>query len=529
MRAPTDAGQGGVRHLVAGIIVGSLLATGAVTVTTGNALAATGGQVVVKPTLWDWPSFGQNAQHTFSARTTLTKSSVADLAQRWFFPTQTAVTVTPTVVDGTVYAGSWDQWFYAINLYTGKLEWKFHTFAQPAVTPYPGEVPRDVSSDGGMITSSAWYQPGNGRRPDLVIFGGGYTLYALNAHTGKLYWYHRYTGRPTKPPNPKVDGARIFSSPVVFETRVLFGISVDGKQHERGYIVAASLATGNPAWIYQSDRKTNGTIPNDGCGNVWSSGSILPRQGWVVFGEADCNFADPPPNADSVMALRISNGTLVWRYRPYHAPNLRCDLDFGASINIGLTKGTRATFLGASSKDGTYYSLNPTNGHLRWKTQLVFGGYDGGYIGTPAYNGTTVFGATALGTFGRTTTGATLCDPSTPRDTKYQQPSIAALNARNGSVRWHGNSASSFAATTYAGGMVFNSRALNGQVVVRNAATGTVLTSLNLPNWCWSGISVVGNAVLFGIGSGPQGSPGGIEVFTPGGQPPSVPGEKLSG
>ena len=141
VRAPTDAGQGGVRHLVAGIIVGSLLATGAVTVTTGNALAATGGQVVVKPTLWDWPSFGQNAQHTFSARTTLTKSSVADLAQRWFFPTQTAVTVTPTVVDGTVYAGSWDQWFYAINLYTGKLEWKFHTFAQPAVTPYPGEVP----------------------------------------------------------------------------------------------------------------------------------------------------------------------------------------------------------------------------------------------------------------------------------------------------------------------------------------------------------------------------------------------------
>ena len=25
-------------------------------------------------------------------------------------------TVTPTVVDGTVYAGSWDQWFYAIDL-----------------------------------------------------------------------------------------------------------------------------------------------------------------------------------------------------------------------------------------------------------------------------------------------------------------------------------------------------------------------------------------------------------------------------
>jgi outer membrane protein assembly factor BamB len=484
---------------------------------------------VVKPTAWDWPSFGQNPQHTFSARTTLTTASAATLQQRWFFPTETAVTVTPTVVDGTVYAGSWDQWFYAINLYTGKLEWKFHTFAQPSITPYPGEVPRDISSDGGMITSSAWYQPGKGSRPDLVIFGGGYTLYALNAHTGRLYWYHRYTGRPTRPPNPTGDHARIFSSPVVFDTRVMIGVSVDGEPHERGYIVAATLSNGKPVWTFQSDRKPNGSIPNDGCGNVWSSGSILPRQGWVVFGEADCNFADPPPNADSVIALRVSNGSLVWRYRPYHTPTERCDLDFGSSINIGLTKGTRATFLGASSKDGTYYSLNPINGHLRWKTAVVFGGFDGGYIGTAAYNGSTVFGATALGTFGRTTTGVTLCDAATPRDTEYQTPSISALSAKTGAIRWTGKNAYSFAATTYAGGILFNSRALGSNVTVRDATTGTVLATLNLSNWCWSGISVVGNAVLFGIGSGPQGSPGGIEVFTPGAQAPKVPGQRPSG
>ena len=134
----------------------------------------------------------------------------------------------------------------------------------------------------------------------------------------RLYWSHAYTGNPTRPPDPVHDGARIFSSPVVFDDKVLFGISVDGESGERGYVVAATLTTGRPVWTYQADRNTKGVIPNDGCGNVWSSGSILPSQGLVVFDKADCNFADPPPTAESVFALRVSNGTLAWRYRPHH-------------------------------------------------------------------------------------------------------------------------------------------------------------------------------------------------------------------
>jgi outer membrane protein assembly factor BamB len=499
---------------------------GGLTTVAAAPAAASGGRVVTVPSAWDWPTYGQNAQHTFSARTTLTKSSAGTLRQRWFFPTNTAVTVDPTVVDGTVYAGSWDQYFYAVNLYTGKLEWKFHTFPQPAVTPYPGQNPRDIGSDGGMITSSAWFQPGNGTRPDLVIFGGGYTLYALNAHTGKLYWSHAYTGNPTKPPDPTKDDARIFSSPTVFDTRVLFGLSVDGQTDERGYVVAASLATGKPDWVYQSDRNSLGKIPDDGCGNVWSSGSILPKQGWVVFDEADCNFADPPPTAESVFALRISNGSLVWRYRPNHTPKLQCDWDFGATVNIGLGGGTRATFLGVGSKDGTYYSLDPTNGKLRWKTNVVFGGFSGGFIATTAYDGSQVFGATALGDYGRfETNGSQVCDPSTPRDVANQQPSIDAFDAGSGKVLWQGDTANSFGSTTYAGGLVFNSKGLASVVTVRNAKTGKVIDSLPLQAMCWSGISVVGNSVIFGTGTSTQGSPDGIALYTPKGEAPRVPGE----
>ena len=87
---------------------------------------------------WDWPGYGHDAQHTFHGRTTLTQSSVRTLQQAWFFPTGDAVTATPTVVGDTVYVGSWDDYFYAVNLRTGTLRWKVRLASQNAITPYPG-------------------------------------------------------------------------------------------------------------------------------------------------------------------------------------------------------------------------------------------------------------------------------------------------------------------------------------------------------------------------------------------------------
>ncbi|HWW45961.1 MAG TPA: PQQ-binding-like beta-propeller repeat protein, partial [Acidimicrobiia bacterium] len=355
--------------------------------------AGTGtGQPITHPAATDWPTYGHDAQHTFHGQTTLTEATAAQLGTAWFFPTGDAVTATPTVVDGVVYVGSWDDTFYAVHLATGQLMWKYALSPQDAVTPYPGEPHRDATSDGGLVTSSAWYEPGNGTRPDLVIFGGGYTLYALNAHTGALYWRHNYTGQPALAPRPDVDGARIFSSPVVSGDTVLFAVDVDGQRTERGYVVAANLNTGSPVWTYQTDEDAAGHLLNNGCGNVWSSGSILPQAGLVVFDEADCHFTNPPPTAETVFALHIDTGRLAWRFQP-HRPDNKCDFDFGASANVGLAAGGTATFVGVGGKDGTYYSLDPTTGRLRWKTNVVFGGFSGGFIGTTAYDGSRVVGS----------------------------------------------------------------------------------------------------------------------------------------
>jgi outer membrane protein assembly factor BamB len=502
--------------LVVPVAVGVIAAALAVPLPATAGAGGLRGPLAEAPGLWDWPSYGHDAQHTFHGLTTLTPSTAGSLARAWFVPTGDAVTATPTVVRGTVYAGSWDGYFYAVDLRTGAMRWRYQLKPQPAVTPYPGEVPRDITSDGGLVTSSAWYEPGTPWRPPLVIFGGGYTLYALDAETGSLYWEHDYTGRPDLPPDPLHDSTRIFSSPVVADAKVIFGVSVDGEAGHRGYIAAASLRTGDPVWEYQTDVGPGGQLLDDGCGDVWSSGTLLPAAHLVVFGTADCHGANQALSSESVLALRIDDGSLAWSYKPDQAGG-RCDVDFGASANAGLSWDGRTTFLGLGSKNGTYYSLDPSDGQLRWSTNVVFGGNAGGFIGTTAYDGRRVYGSTALGDLGSP------CDPGNPRDTQLQEPTVHALDALSGAVRWQATGAASFGPTTTAGGMTFDSVALADVVQVRDAATGSVLDQLSLQAPCWSGIATVGDSIVFGTGSVYQGSPDGIVAFTPGGRPPSAP------
>ncbi len=473
---------------------------------------------------WDWPSYGHDAQHTFHGRTTLTESDVSSLRPAWFFPTADAVTATPTVVGTTVYVGAWDDYFYALNLQTGTVRWKVRLRSQDGITPYPGQHPRDVTSDGGLVTSSAWFQPAAGRRPALVIFAGGYTLYALNAATGAVYWTHEYPGTPGTP-DPAKDSTRIFSSPVVVAGRVLFGVDEDGQDGSAGSVVAASLATGDPVWEFQTDvaRRGSTKVLYDSCGSVWSSGTVLPDLGLVVFGTADCGFAGTAPFADSVIALRVRDGMLAWRYHPL-AQFPACDDDFGATANAGVTAG-RTVFVGLGAKNGTYYSLVPRTGRLRWATNVVFGGSSGGFIGTTAYDGRRVLGATGLGDFLPTKQGVRpVCDPSDRRDEQNENPTTHALGSRSGAVLWQADGAYSFSATTVAGGMTFDGLALAHTIDVRDAASGTLVAEVGLPQFNWSGIATVGDALVVGLGSTSEATGSGVEVLTPAGRPPVVPG-----
>ncbi len=527
MRARARTRRRWVRWAAGGLAIAAAVLAGyaaSLPAPAGTATASgSGGAVTVSP--WDWPSFGHDAQHTFHGRTTLTAASARTLKAAWFFPTGDAVTATPTVVGDTVYVGSWDDYFYALNLRNGALRWKVRLHSQNGITPYPGQQPRDASSDGGLVTSSAWYQPASGSRPALVIFAGGYTLYALHAATGAVYWEHEYPGTPGRP-DPDHDSTRIFSSPVVVDGKVIVGVDEDGQPRSGGYIVAASLDTGDPVWKFETDVPRAGSrhVLDDSCGSVWSSGTVLPDLGLVVFGTADCDFLGSAPYADAVLALRVSDGTLAWEFHPKANP-LPCDDDFGASANAGFSASGVTVFLGEGAKNGTYYSLDPRTGRLRWATNVVFGGTSGGFIGNTAYANGLVVGATAFGDFLPSSHGVRpVCDPADPRDVAQQEPSVHAFDAATGSVRWQANGASSFSATTVSGGLMFNGVGLGAKAIqVRVAATGQIAALIAVPQYCWSGIATVGDALVFGVGTTADDVSSGMEVLTPGGAPPVVP------
>src|SRR5262249_37186734 len=149
-----------------------------------------------------------------------------------------------------------DGHFFAIDRDTGKQRWRFDIDPQPSISL---GFPDHVTSDGGLITSSAWFEPGDGAHPDLVLFGGGFTMYALDAHTRALVWKQQHTGRPALPADPAHDEARIFSSPVVADGHVLFGVTPDGQNGHRGAVVADALYpdlpdhAGRTEWVFETD------------------------------------------------------------------------------------------------------------------------------------------------------------------------------------------------------------------------------------------------------------------------------------
>jgi outer membrane protein assembly factor BamB len=255
-----------------------------------------------------------------------------------------------------------------------------------------------------------------------------------------------------------------------------------------------------------------GAILNNGCGGVWSSPTLVDHKGLAVIDVADCHFGNVPQDgiySEKVLALHIKDGSRAWVFDPGRA-DPTCDWDFGATANYGrLPNGT--PFLGVGGKDGTYYSLDPSTGAKRWSTNVVFGGYSGGFIATAAFDGHRSYGATALGDFGRFEgVGSAGCQLGNPKDVPIQEPSIHSFDGPTGHVDWQGYGSQSFGPTAVAGGMTFVGTGIARTIQIRDAGTGVLLHVIPLLAPSDSGVSVVGKAIFFGTGSSEQSAPAGV-------------------
>jgi eukaryotic-like serine/threonine-protein kinase len=292
---------------------------------------------------------------------------------RWKFKTQGAVLTTPAVAAGTVYFGSNDHTFYALDAQSGALRWKYPTH--------------------GRVTSSAAVAGGR-------VYFGSYdsNFYALDAQSGALAWKfatsgeRRFSARHlhgAEPANELMpDPFDVYlSSPALADGVLYFG-SGDGN------VYALDAASGALRWKFQTG------------GVVHASPAVA--NGTVYVGSWDSYF----------YALEAASGHERWRFKTGEDPaiNNQVGIQSSAAVADGIV------YFGC--RDSHLYALDAASGAQRW----AYPTKGSWVISSPAVQAGTAYFATSDSSLllaANAKTGAPLLSLSFKRWPFFSSPAIA--------------------------------------------------------------------------------------------------------
>ena len=397
------------------------------------AVSCTSGAQVATRSTTDWPMFrGDLSRDGHSQGATLTRDQFKHYRLKWSHTLNGPVDGTPVVVNGLVYAASFGGRLDAYHLDDGARVW---------------------SDDGlGAISGT----PAISGHTLVVGTLAGHVL-ALDATNGKKLWDWPAPGsRPA-----------IWSSPAIHRRTVIVGVAspYGDTPLQAGRIVALDLATGAVQWNFC----VRGSCAA-GSG-VWSSAAIdSAGHGFIGAGNPD----------DAVVSFDIGSGQRLWT-RSITADQRR-DLDVGATPLI-FQIGTREV-VAVGSNGGNFAVLDVGDGKAIWARQLVTGSALHGLIASPAYDGKTLYVASA----------------SPPTD-------VFALDPLTGATRWHhglgkpiysapavGNGVVVFGTGDQAGG--------KGGVYALSTVDGSLLFGYEDAYAVLSGPSIAGSSVVVGDAGG---------------------------
>lgn len=474
------------------------VAMGAVVVT---GLPASGQPVAALACSTDWPMFGHDTARTAAAcASSITRLNAATLAPRWFVRTGGAVTAEPAVIGDTVYVGDSVGIMRALDTADGAVRWTFNAKNNPV------HVDKHEASY-GVFVSSAAVVPVAGVAGRTLFVGGGGTLYALDAATGKARW-----ATDLDPRHP-TSRAEIESSPLVYTPRngspvVYVGLGTnEASGSVDGGIVALDARTGALRWKYDAEvekvvhsltyRDTEGT----GSGDVWTSPTVDPTTGFLYFGIGNRDL--PHGDTQQVFAIRSDTGARVWKFDE-PAANHGIDDDFGATP-ILFTDNTGRRLVVQAGKSGWVYALDAVTGHLVRSVKVAVASSIGGFIGSTAIarvkGHTVLFGNTAI-------------PSSSPGSHPGHATSLHAVDLETGTVLWHQPlQVPAYSPVTVAGGVVFAPDTTGFSVNAYGATSGAPLWHVPMAAAPSGGVAIKGASIFFGTGT----------FFSPG-FPPQVTG-----
>lgn len=329
-----------------------------------------------------WPAFGGDAAHT--RRSPYEGPVGTGVYVKWSFRTGNSVQSSPAIgVDGTVYVGSLDTKFYALNGTTGALRWSFTT-------------------DGIIVSSPAISAQGN------VYFGAGSKLYALNSVTGTQAWTYSTGDIVYSSPNVGPDGTvyfgsydhkvyalngttgallcsfatgdRVYSSPAVASpagVNTVYVGSLDGSMYAlfagngslrwsfaTGGFILSSPAVDSDGTVYfgSYDQKwyavagTSGVLKWESESNLVgatvSSSAAVDNDGYIYFGSR--HFTSQAP--DGVFSLDTSTGAVRWH----------TSTQTGVFGSVVIDAGGLVFSAGGEGTPYEIYALNRATGTVKW-------------------------------------------------------------------------------------------------------------------------------------------------------------------
>lgn len=506
------------------VVVAGLMTTG------GAAAPATGPSAGDGSAGGQWAMSGQNLNNTRSNPNEhqISPDNVATMTPKWSVTTAGNVTSTPTLFGGTVYFSDQGGSLWAVDADSGEVRW-----SNP-VSKYTG-VPNDVSRPSPaivgnkLITGDGWI---NG--PNLT---GGAQIYAVNRSTGDPIWATKVSEHPAS----TITAAPVVSKGVVYTAAASKEEPLSGNPaYEcctfRGSIVALDLKTGDILWKSYMVPSNNGggdiNQPGFYSGNaVWGSSPVVDeRRGLLYFGtgnsytapegvctepgQTDCEPSPADNHADSIMALRLSDGSVKWATRTLDAdvfsgacigrPECGPDFDFGSGPQMFTTTdpgtGESQQLLGIGQKSGIYWALDPDTGEVVWDTMVGPGSFIGGMEWGSATDGKRIYVAEANGSRQPYTLGGS--GPFAGQTTRGG--SWAALDTATGEILWQTPDPQmerDIGFVTVANGVVYVGSASTGNnMYALDAATGEVLWSFAGGGRIGSGPSVVDGTVYWGSG-----------------------------
>jgi polyvinyl alcohol dehydrogenase (cytochrome) len=305
----------------------------------------------------------------------------------------------PAVYRGRVFVGGQDGGVYALDAATGCAYWSTTVQSQVRSGIAVGEI--------------------NGN--SALFFGdsAGY-VYALDVATGKQLWKMRADEHPA---------STMTATPVFHQGRLYVGsasreeaLSVSAGYPcctFRGSEMALDAATGKVIWKkymipYAARKRSQGRNAADKKAvwgpsgvAVWTAATLDPEHNTMYVTTGD-NYSDPPTSlSDSVVALRLSTGEILWsrQFTARDAWNSSCqlpgkvncpdtegpDFDFAASAAlVPLPDGRRALLLG--QKSAVVYAIDPDRkGKMLWQARVGEGGSVGGIEWGPASDGRNIY------------------------------------------------------------------------------------------------------------------------------------------